>query len=260
MTEPYRQPTPTKPATAAPANPSGLATDHGNAAPPSEVGAMFDRISGGYDVMNVIISGLQEPRWRRRAVLAAGVGIGDAVIDIATGTGKVAASLKDQVGPTGRVLGVDLAPRMIDRARRAYGERPGLEFVVGNAMELPAPDASFDAATIAFGMRNLPDYGRGFAEMCRVVRPGGRVVCLEIARPNHLIARLARVWFERIVPWIGRLAGQGDAYGYLVESVRNYPGPERIAQVMREAGLVDVAWTPMTLGMVTVHVGRRPLD
>ena len=244
------------PATASP-TPSGRATDHGNAAPPAEVGAMFDRISGVYDLMNAVISGFQEPRWRRRAVFAAGVGIGDAVIDIATGTGKVAASLKDQVGPTGRVLGVDLAPRMIDRARRAYGDRPGIEFVVGNAMELPAEDASFDAATIAFGMRNLPDYGQGFAEMARVVRPGGRVVCLEIARPNHLIARIGRVWFERIVPWIGRLAGQGDAYGYLVESVRNYPGPERIAEVMREAGLVDVSWAPMTLGMVTVHVGRR---
>jgi demethylmenaquinone methyltransferase/2-methoxy-6-polyprenyl-1,4-benzoquinol methylase len=246
--------------TAAAPTPSGLATEQGNAAPPTEVGAMFDRISGVYDVMNAIISGFQEPRWRRRAVSAAGVGIGDSVIDIATGTGKVAASLKDQVGPSGRVLGVDLAPKMIRRAQHAYADRPGLEFVVGNAMELPAPDATFDAATIAFGMRNLPDYGRGFAEMRRVVRPGGRVVCLEIARPNHLLARLGRVWFERIVPWIGHLAGQGDAYGYLVESVRNYPGPERIAQVMRDAGLVDVTWTPMTFGMVTVHVGRRPAE
>jgi demethylmenaquinone methyltransferase/2-methoxy-6-polyprenyl-1,4-benzoquinol methylase len=158
------------------------------------------------------------------------------------------------------VLGVDLAPKMIARAQRAYAGRAGLEFVVGNAMELPAPDATFDAATIAFGMRNLPDYGRGFAEMRRVVRPGGRVVCLEIARPNHLLARLARVWFERIVPFIGRLAGQGDAYGYLVESVRNYPGPERIAAIMREAGLVDVTFMPMTFGMVTVHVGRRPAE
>lgn len=249
---------PTPPPAAAPATPSGRATDRGNAAPSTEVGAMFDRISGVYDLMNALISGFQEPRWRRRAVLAAGVGIGDAVIDVATGTGKVAASLHDQVGAAGRVLGVDLAPKMIDRARHAYGQRPGLEFVVGNALALPADDGAFDAATIAFGMRNLPDYGQGFREMARAVRPGGRVVCLEIARPNHLIARLGRVWFERIVPVIGRLAGQGDAYGYLVESVRNYPGPDHIAQVMRDAGLVDVTWTPMTLGMVTVHVGRRP--
>jgi demethylmenaquinone methyltransferase / 2-methoxy-6-polyprenyl-1,4-benzoquinol methylase len=243
---------------AAPSTLSGQATDRGNAAPPAEVGAMFDRISGVYDVMNLVISGFQEPRWRHRAVTTAGVGIGDSVIDVATGTGKVAASLRDQVGPTGRVLGVDLSPRMIRRAQRAYASRDGLEFVVGNAMELPAPDGGFDAATIAFGMRNLPDYGRGFAEMRRVVRPGGRVVCLEIARPDHLIARLGRVWFERIVPFLGRVAGQGDAYGYLVESVRNYPDPARIAEVMGEAGLVDVAFTPMTFGMVTIHVGRRP--
>ena len=258
MTAPQPDPEPA-PATPAP-TPSGQATDRGNAAPPTEVGAMFDRISGVYDVMNAIISGFQEPRWRRRAVAMAGVGIGDAVIDVATGTGKVAASLKDQVGPSGRVLGVDLAPKMIRRAERTYAGRDGLDFLVGNAMNLPSPDARFDAATIAFGMRNLPDYGRGFAEMRRVVRPGGRVVCLEIARPDHLLARLGRVWFERIVPFLGRLAGQGDAYGYLVESVRNYPDPERIAAIMREVGLVDVTYAPMTFGMVTVHVGRRPTE
>ena len=241
-----------------PPTPSGHATDAGNAAPPVEVGAMFDRISGVYDVMNAIISGFQEPRWRRRAVAMAGVGVGDAVMDVATGTGKVAASLKDQVGPSGRVLGVDLSAGMIRRAQRAYARRPGMEFVVGDAMALPADDATFDAATIAFGMRNLPDYGRGFAEMCRVVRPGGRVVCLEIARPDGFIPRIGRFWFERAVPLLGRLVGQGEAYGYLVESVRNYPPPERIAAIMREAGLIDVAFVPMTFGMVTVHVGRRP--
>lgn len=238
--------------------PSGGATERGNAAPTTEVGAMFDRISGVYDVMNAVISGFQEPRWRHRAVVAAGVGVGDAVIDVATGTGKVAASLKAQVGPSGRVLGVDLSPRMIARAARTIGAREGIEFVVGDALSLPADDGTFDAATIAFGMRNLPDYGRGFAEMCRVVRPGGRVVCLEIARPDGLIPRIGRFWFERAVPLLGRLVGQGEAYAYLVESVRNYPGPERIATIMGEAGLVDVTWHPMTFGMVTVHIGRRP--
>lgn len=260
MTGPDRPaPGPDRPATDTP-TPSGLASDRGNAAPTSEVGAMFDRISGVYDVMNAVISGFQEPRWRARAVALTGVRDGGSAIDVASGTGKVAASLKRRVGPSGRVLGVDLSARMIERARAAHRTVPGLEFTVGDAMHLPAPDATFDAATIAFGMRNLPDYERGFAEMRRVVRPGGRVVCLEIARPDHALARLSRAWFERAVPILGRLAGQGEAYAYLVESVRNYPSPDRIAEVMRSAGLEGVTWVPMTLGMVTVHVGSRPRD
>jgi len=246
------------PVSSPPPLPDGRATEAGNAAPPEQVGAMFDRIAPVYDLMNLIISGFQEPRWRRRAVAATAVEPGMAAIDIATGTGKVAASLGDRVGPLGTVLGVDLSPGMIARARHAYAERANLEFVTGDAMALPAADASFDAATIAFGMRNLPDYRQGFAEMRRVVRPRGRVVCLEIARPNHLLARIARVWFERIVPVLGRLAGQGGAYAYLVQSVQNYPDPGRIAAIMGDAGLVDVHWTPMTLGMVTVHVGTVP--
>jgi demethylmenaquinone methyltransferase/2-methoxy-6-polyprenyl-1,4-benzoquinol methylase len=240
--------------------PSGAATERGNAAATAEVGAMFDRISGVYDLMNAVISGFQEPRWRRRAVREAGLRPGGSAIDVATGTGKVAASLGERVRPTGHVLGVDVAPRMIDRARARYAARPWLEYVVGDAMALPAADGTFDAATIAFGMRNLPDYGRGFAEMRRVVRPGGVVVCLEIARPNTLAGRLGRLWFERIVPVLGRVAGQGQAYEYLVESVRNYPAPERVAAIMRGAGLVDVRWAPMSLGMVTVHVGQRPAE
>jgi demethylmenaquinone methyltransferase / 2-methoxy-6-polyprenyl-1,4-benzoquinol methylase len=246
------------PSTANQPHPSGSSTGTGNAATADQVGAMFDRIAPVYDLMNALISGFQEPRWRRRAVGLAGLQPGMSAIDIATGTGMVAATLADRVGPRGRVLGVDVSPGMIGRAQRAFGRQRGLSFVVGDAMTLPAEDATFDAATIAFGMRNLPDYGRGFAEMRRVVRPGGLVVCLEIARPDHLLARTARLWFEGAVPLLGRLAGQGDAYGYLVESVRNYPGPERIAGIMTEAGLDAVTWIPMTLGMVTVHVGRRP--
>jgi demethylmenaquinone methyltransferase/2-methoxy-6-polyprenyl-1,4-benzoquinol methylase len=246
------------PPTATPAMPTGDATGSGNAATPAQVGAMFDRIAPVYDLMNALISGFQEPRWRHRAVALARLGLGMSAIDVATGTGKVAATLGDVVGESGHVLGVDVSPGMIGRAQRGYGRRGNLRFVVGDALALPASDGAFDAATIAFGMRNLPDYRQGFAEMCRVVRPGGLVVCLEIARPDHLLARISRVWFERAVPLLGRLAGQGDAYGYLVESVRNYPDPERIAGIMRDAGLVQVAWIPMTLGMVTIHVGRRP--
>lgn len=241
-----------------PEAPSGRATERGNAAAPRDVGAMFDRIAGVYDPMNLLISGFQEPRWRRRAVDAAGLRAGDRAIDVATGTGKVAADLLRRVTPGGQVLGVDLSDGMIAIARRRFAGRPGLTFVTGDALALPSPDASFDAATIAFGMRNLPDYRAAFAEMRRVVRPGGRVVCLEIARPRSRAARLLRWWFDRIVPTIGRVAGQGQAYAYLVRSVQGYAPPDRIAAIMAEVGLDDVRWHGLAGGIVTLHVGVRP--
>ena len=238
--------------------PSGASTGAGNAAAPPEVRVMFDRIAPRYDLMNLLISAFQEPRWRRRLVARSGLEPGGAALDVASGTGKVAADLHDRVGAYGRVLGVDLSPGMIDVARQRYGDRPGLAYVVGDALALPTEDGAFDAATIAFGMRNLPDYRRGFEEMTRSVRPGGRVLCLEIARPRSRLARFMRWWFDRVVPIIGRLAGQGDAYSYLVRSVQAYPSPERIAEIMGEAGLVDVRWEGLTGGIVTLHEGTVP--
>jgi len=238
--------------------PSGASTGSGNAAATTEVRVMFDRIAGRYDLMNLLISAFQEPRWRQRLVEAAGLRPGGSALDVASGTGKVAADLQRRAGPTGRVLGVDLSSGMTAVAQKRYANRPGLGYLVGNAMELPTRDGEFDAATIAFGMRNLPDYGRGFAEMARSVRPGGRVLCLEIARPRSRLARFMRWWFDKIVPVIGRVAGQGPAYGYLVRSVQAYPSPERIAEIMAEAGLVDVRWSGLTGGIVTLHEGTVP--
>jgi len=238
--------------------PSGRATDRGNAAPTTEVRAMFDRIARIYDPMNLVISAFQEPRWRKRAVELTDTRPGDRLLDVATGTGKVAADLLKRAQPGGSVLGVDISPGMIRVAKRRFVDRPGLEFVVGDALALPTEDGSFDAATIAFGMRNLPDYVRGFTEMARSVRPGGRVVCLEIARPQRRLARILQFWFDKIVPVIGRVAGQGNAYGYLVRSVKGYPGPDRIAEIMREAGLEAVTWQGMSGGIVTLHVGTVP--
>jgi demethylmenaquinone methyltransferase/2-methoxy-6-polyprenyl-1,4-benzoquinol methylase len=215
---------------------------------------MFDRI-GRSTTDEPGHQRLQEPRWRRRAVALAGVKAGGRAIDIASGTGKVAADLHRAAQPGGEVVGVDISPGMIGIARKRFGDRPGLAYLVGDAMALPAEDGTFDAATIAFGMRNLPDYTRGFAEMARVVRPGGRVVCLEIARPRT--AQSCAGWFDRRAPH-RRVAGQGGAYGYLVRSVQNYPAPERIAEVMGEAGLVGVRWIGMSGGIVTIHVGTVP--
>jgi demethylmenaquinone methyltransferase / 2-methoxy-6-polyprenyl-1,4-benzoquinol methylase len=240
--------------------PSGASTGDGNAAAQPEVRVMFDRIAGRYDLMNLLISAFQEPRWRRLLVARAGLRPGMAALDVASGTGKVAADLHRQVGPAGRVLGVDLSPGMTAVAQERYAGRAGLAYVVGDALNLPTGDDTFDAATIAFGMRNLPDYRRGFEEMARSVRPGGRVLCLEIARPRSRLARFMRWWFDRIVPVIGRVAGQGAAYGYLVRSVQAYPSPERIAEIMREAGLVDVRWRGLTGGIVTLHEGTVPVE
>jgi demethylmenaquinone methyltransferase/2-methoxy-6-polyprenyl-1,4-benzoquinol methylase len=222
---------------------------------------MFDQIARRYDVMNALISGFQEPRWRRRLVAATGVGFGMRAVDVATGTGKVAVELADRVGPFGHIVGVDVSEGMISLARSRSRDRVELSFEVGDAMALPLRDGTaddgFDAATIAFGMRNLPDFAQGFAEMTRVVRPGGIVACLEIARPRSILGRLGRVWFEHGVPLIGRAIGQGEAYRYLVASVRMYPSPEEVVGIMRDAGLVDVTWRPMLFGMVTLHTGRR---
>ena len=230
----------------------------GNPVQPDRIRDMFDTISGVYDPMNTFISGFQEPRWRRRAVRAAALRPGMRAVDIATGTGKVALELWQQVQPGGEVEGIDFSEGMLSVARKRYADRPGLTFTSGDALALPVSDGTFDAATIAFGMRNLADYRQGFTEMVRVVRPAGRVVCLEIARPQSLLARAAQAWFDRIVPIIGRVAGQQAAYSYLVSSTQEYPDPARIAEVMREVGLVDVSWQPMTLGIVTLHTGRKP--
>ena len=239
--------------------PTEAAKSEGNVvAKPEQVQVMFDRISRVYDVMNLAISGFQEPRWRRRAADAAQLGPGMSAVDVACGTGRVSMELLQRTRPGGRVVGVDFSPGMIEAANARFGDRRGLEFVVGDALNLQLPDATFDAATICFGMRNLVDFRRGFSELTRVVKPGGRVVCLEIARPTSIIGRIGQQWFDRLVPLIGRIAGQGDAYSYLVTSTKGYPPPRRIAEIMREVGLVDVRYERLTFGMVTLHVGTKP--
>ena len=219
---------------------------------------MFDRISGVYDGMNLAISGFQEPRWRRRAVWETGLGPGGRALDVACGTGKVTRDLWRAVQPGGTALGIDLSAGMLRLARERTGTDEGPAYVLGDALSLPVGDDAFDAATIAFGMRNLADYRQGFAEMARAVRPGGRVVCLEIARPTSRLGRLAGRWFDSVVPMIGRLVGQGSAYGYLVQSTKDYPPPDEVARIMRAAGLRQVDWFPLSFGMVTIHRGTVP--
>jgi demethylmenaquinone methyltransferase/2-methoxy-6-polyprenyl-1,4-benzoquinol methylase len=231
----------------------------GNSAPPARVEEMFDRISGVYDGMNLAISGFQEPRWRRKLIRATGIGPGGRALDVACGTGKVTTDLWRAARPGGSALGIDFSAGMIENARaRRPADRAGLEFRQGDALALPVEDDAYDTATIAYGMRNLADYRQGFAEMARAVRPGGTVVCLEIYQPTSVLGRLIGVWFDRVVPLIGRLVGQGDAYAYLARSVKGYPAPARIAQIMRDAGLEDVDWEPLAGGIIALHTGTVP--
>ena len=235
-----------------------MSRSQGNAADPAMVRRMFDRIAPVYDLMNSLMTGGLDQRWRRDAVRAARIGHGMRVLDVACGTGRLARLAARRVGSSGRVVGVDASTGMLRRARRRARDA-AVEYRLADALALPFPDASFDAATIGFGLRNLADYGRGLAELRRVVRPGGRVVVLEIAQPSAGPARaLFGLWFRRGVPLLGRLVRHPGAYAYLPASVLAYPDPERVAQLLRAAGLIDVRWRWLPSRLATLHVGRVP--
>jgi demethylmenaquinone methyltransferase/2-methoxy-6-polyprenyl-1,4-benzoquinol methylase len=228
----------------------------GNPVDEAEVRAMFDRIAPVYDRMNSAMTFGADGRWRRAAVRATNLRPAGRVVDVACGTGKLAAALADVVGPFGRVVGVDLAPHMVERAKATQPDLVQLEFVVGNALALPFEDRTFDAATIGFGMRNLADFGAGFRELARVVRPGGRVVCLELSVPRpRWWGRVYHGTFRRIAPLLGAALGEREAYRYLPASLDGFPDPLRLAATMRGAGLADVSFRRLGLGSVALHVG-----
>jgi len=216
---------------------------------------MFDRIAGFYDLMNSVMTAGLHHRWRSRAADLAAVGPGSRALDVATGTGDLAIELARRVGSDGEVVGSDFSEEMLALARR---KAPEIAFESGNALELPYPDGRFDAATVGFGARNFSDLDRGLAEMARVVRPGGRVVVLEITTPQRPpLSTFFRVWFDRVVPLLGRHTGESLAYSYLPSSVRRFPGPEGLAAAMARAGLRDIRWILTAGGIIAIHVGTR---
>jgi demethylmenaquinone methyltransferase/2-methoxy-6-polyprenyl-1,4-benzoquinol methylase len=224
--------------------------------PAGEVRAMFDRIAPRYDLLNRAMTTGLDGRWRQTAAALADVAAGDRALDVCTGTGDLAFALADRVTASGEVVGVDFAERMLDRARAKAGGRPGVRFEAADALDLPFPDDAFAAATVAFGIRNVDDLDRGIAEMARVVRPGGRVVILEITTPARM-RRFYELWFDRVVPRLGRMLGRdAAAYAYLPASVRRFPGPPELAARMAAAGLRDIRWRPLAFGIVAIHHGR----
>ncbi|MDX6680493.1 MAG: demethylmenaquinone methyltransferase / 2-methoxy-6-polyprenyl,4-benzoquinol methylase [Solirubrobacteraceae bacterium] len=225
-----------------------------------QVQAMFDRISGFYDVMNSVMTAGLHHGWRRRAADLAEVGPGDRVLDVATGTGDLALELAGRVGPQGAVVGADFSEAMLALARRKAPDAAApIAFEWANAMALPYADREFAAATVGFGARNFSDLDLGLSEMARVVRPGGKVVVLEITTPTRPpLSTFYRLWFDRVVPVIGRLAGDPEAYAYLPNSVKRFPGPHDLAAKMDACGM-DVRYVLTAGGIIALHVGtRRP--
>jgi demethylmenaquinone methyltransferase/2-methoxy-6-polyprenyl-1,4-benzoquinol methylase len=236
--------------------------------PEPQVRAMFDRIAGVYDRMNAVMTAGLHHQWRRRAADLAALRPGARALDVATGTGDLALELARRVAPGGTVVGADFSERMLELAReksdreRLTGTMPGgveLRFEPANALALPYGDDEFDAATVGFGARNFSDLDRGLAEMTRVVRPGGRVVVLEITTPTRPpLSTFLEVWFDRIVPALGRVAGDPDAYTYLPSSVRRFPPPDGLAAAMWRAGLRSISYRITAGGIIALHAGEVP--
>jgi demethylmenaquinone methyltransferase/2-methoxy-6-polyprenyl-1,4-benzoquinol methylase len=218
--------------------------------PADGVRRMFDRIAPVYDTMNRAMTAGLDRRWRRITV-AAVVEPGDRVLDACCGTGDLAIAAL----PVAReIVGLDFSEAMLARARR---KAPAIEWVQGDALELPFPDESFDAATVGFGVRNVEDLEAGLRELHRVLKSGGRVGILEITRPRGPLAAFYKLWFDVLIPLAGKLLPGGAAYTYLPASVRRFPGAEDLAELLRAVGFVGVNFRLLGGGIVALHVGRR---
>jgi demethylmenaquinone methyltransferase/2-methoxy-6-polyprenyl-1,4-benzoquinol methylase len=217
--------------------------------PAEGVRAMFDRIAPVYDAMNRTMTAGLDQRWRRITAESV-VQPGDLVLDACCGTGDLAIA---DARAGGRVTGIDFSERMLDRAWR---KAPEFDWVTGDLLALPFPDASFDGATVGFGVRNVEDLERGLRELRRVLRTGGRVGILEITRPRGFLAPFYRLWFDGVIPLLGKLLPGGSAYAYLPASVRRFPGPEELSALMASAGFASVRYRTFAGGIVALHTAE----
>ncbi len=225
-----------------------------------QVNRMFDRIASRYDLLNSVMSAGLHHRWRERAADWAELGVGDSALDVCCGTGDLTLELADRVAPGGYVVGCDFSEPMLDLAREKAAKRgaDGVRFEWADALRLPYDSARFDAVTVGFGVRNFADRDQGLREMTRVLRFGGRLVVLEFTEPRRPpFSTFYSIWFDRIVPVLGRLTRDPGAYSYLAESVHGFPDPRGLAAKMDAAGLGQIRYTILAGGIVTIHSGIR---
>jgi demethylmenaquinone methyltransferase/2-methoxy-6-polyprenyl-1,4-benzoquinol methylase len=218
--------------------------------PAEGVRRMFDRIAPVYDAMNRVMTAGLDQRWRR-ATVGVTVREGDRVLDACCGTGDLAIAARK--AGAGEVVGIDFSERMLERARR---KGPELEWRQADVLRLPFEDASFDVATVGFGVRNVEDLEAAVRELRRVLRPGGRLGILEITTPRGPLKPFYKLWFDRVVPLLGRVLPGGAAYTYLPASVRRFPGPEALAELLGSCGFRNVEFRRFAGGIVALHVGE----
>jgi demethylmenaquinone methyltransferase/2-methoxy-6-polyprenyl-1,4-benzoquinol methylase len=225
-----------------------------------QVNRMFDRVAGRYDALNSVMTAGLHHRWRERAAARAQLNPGDTALDICCGTGDLALELSRRVAPGGHVVGCDFSEPMLDLAREKAAGRGagGVRFEWADALELPYDGERFDAVTVGFGVRNLADLDRGLREMARVLKPGGRAVILEITTPTRPpLSLFYSLWFDRIVPLLGALSSNPEAYSYLPESVRSFPSPRGLAEKMDDAGFTSIRYSVLAGGIIAIHSGVR---
>jgi len=217
----------------------------------------FTAIAGRYDLLNTLLSFNRDRRWRRSTVSSLELKGSETVLDVATGTGKLALELQKRVGASGRVVGIDFCEPMLQKAK---GQAYNIHLLLATSEGLPFPDNSFEGATIGFALRNVPDIEKTLRETTRVIKPGGKVVCLEFSRPRHPIMRsLHRFYLLRVLPTVGWLiSGDKEAYLYLPRSIMEFPCAEELKAVMEKAGLERAQFRFLTWGVVAVHIGTKP--